>query len=109
MIEAGANQVPEAEILRAIEFGKKWAQKIAKFFADIQKEIGKPKFEVEKPFDATRRHMTFLKAWALPTINKAIKDDLAKKERRAIFNDLMAAAAEKLEEKFGPAGDRRRI
>ncbi|MFA7682434.1 MAG: polyribonucleotide nucleotidyltransferase, partial [Candidatus Peribacteraceae bacterium] len=37
MIEAGANQVPEEEILRAIEFGKKWAQKIAKFFADIQK------------------------------------------------------------------------
>ncbi|MBM3231738.1 polyribonucleotide nucleotidyltransferase, partial [Candidatus Peregrinibacteria bacterium] len=30
MIEAGANQVPEADILRAIEFGKKWAQKIAK-------------------------------------------------------------------------------
>jgi polyribonucleotide nucleotidyltransferase len=32
MIEAGANQVPEAEIVRAIEFGKKWAQKIAAFF-----------------------------------------------------------------------------
>ena len=41
MIEAGANQVPEAEVLRAVEFGKKWAQKIAKFFGDIEKEIGK--------------------------------------------------------------------
>ncbi|MDD4628168.1 MAG: polyribonucleotide nucleotidyltransferase, partial [Candidatus Peribacteraceae bacterium] len=26
MIEAGAKQVPEAEVLRAIQFGKKWAQ-----------------------------------------------------------------------------------
>lgn len=102
MIEAGANQVPEEDILRAIEFGKKWAQKIAKFFADVQKEIGKPKFEapaVYKHDDAYK----FLKEWAIPTINKAIKDDLGKAERRAIFNQFLKGAAEKLEEKFGSA------
>lgn len=100
MIEAGANQVPEADILRAIEFGKKWAQKIAKFFADIQKEIGKPKFEVEAPFMHDEAY-AYLKAWALPAITKAIKEPLPKLKRRAIFNDLMVQAQEKLREKFG--------
>ncbi|MFA6523636.1 MAG: polyribonucleotide nucleotidyltransferase [Candidatus Peribacteraceae bacterium] len=100
MIEAGANEVPEAEILRAIEFGKKWAQKIAKSFADIQKEVGKKKFELPPPFMHQEAY-DYLKAWALPTITKAIKTPMAKNERRAIFNGLMKEAAEKLREKFG--------
>ncbi len=100
MIEAGANQLPEADILRAIEFGKKWAQKIARFFADIQKEIGKPKFEIAPAFMQEDAY-NFLKEWALPTVNKAIKDALAKNVRRAIFNDLMKQSEEKLKEKFG--------
>jgi polyribonucleotide nucleotidyltransferase len=99
MIEAGANQVPEAEILRGIEFGKKWAQKIAKFFADIQKEIGKKKWEMPPPFMQQDAY-DFLKEWALPTITKAIKTPLAKNERRAIFTDLMKQSEEKLKEKF---------
>ncbi len=105
MIEAGANQVSEEDILRAIDFGKKWAQKIAKFFEGIQKEIGKKKFEVEAPFAPKDEDMKFLKDWTLPIVTKAIKDPLGKLERRAIFNDLMATAAEKLEEKKGPAGE----
>ncbi|HLC75990.1 MAG TPA: polyribonucleotide nucleotidyltransferase [Candidatus Peribacterales bacterium] len=100
MIEAGANQVPEADILRAIEFGKKWAQKIAKFFADVQKEIGKPKFEVEAPFKNDEAY-AYLKEWALPTITKAIKDQLPKLTRRAIFNGFIDGALQKLEEKYG--------
>jgi len=104
MIEAGANQVPEEEVLRAIEFGKKWAQKIAAFIKDIQKEIGKPKFELEAPFEHKEGY-EFLKAWAVPTINKAIKDDMSKKARRAIFNQLMEEANAKLMEKFGIAGE----
>ena len=99
MIEAAANQVPEAEVVRAIEFGKKWAQKIAKFFGEIQKEIGKPKFEVAEPYMHDEAY-AFLKAWSLPVVNKAVKDDLAKNVRRAIFNDLMKQSEEKLKEKF---------
>ncbi len=104
MIEAGANQVPEEDILRAIEFGKKWAQKIAKFFADIQKEIGKPKFDVADPYTHDEA-LKLLKDWAVPAINKAIKDDLGKKQRRMIFNEYMSGAAAKLEETYGPAGE----
>ncbi len=105
MIEAGANQVPEEEILKAIEFGKKWAQKIAKFFAEIQKEIGKPKFELDAPYEMPAAQSEFLKGWATPIISKAIKDPLDKLVRRKIFNDLMDNAAAKLEEKFGVAHD----
>ncbi len=95
MIEAGAKEVPEAEILRAIAFGKKWAQKIARFFADIQKEVGKPKFEVSLPFEHKEAY-EYLKAWALPIVTKAIREPLPKLERRKIFNDLMAGAEQKL-------------
>ena len=102
MIEAGANQVPEAEILRAIEFGKKWAQKIAKQFVDIQKEIGKKKFEAPAAFMHDEAY-ALLKSWALATVNKAIKDPLPKLERRAIFDGFIKEAAKKLEEKFGSA------
>lgn len=104
MIEAGANQVSEADILRAIEFGKKWAQKIAKFFADIQKEIGREKFTIDAPFTHDEAY-NYLKEWALPTVNKAIKDSLGKKERRMIFNTFIDEAAKKLEEKYGSAGE----
>ena len=103
MIEAGANQVPEADVIRAIEFGKKWAQKIARFFADIQKEIGKKKFEVAAPFKHEEAY-EFLKEWALPTIRDAIKTPMPKLERRAIFSKLMDEADDKLKEKYGNGG-----
>lgn len=105
MIEAGANEVSEEDILRAIDFGKKWAQKIAKFFADIQKEIGKEKFDLEPPFEPKPEHMKLLSDWALPTVTKAIKEDMLKKERRKIFTDLMDTAKDKLAESLGEAGD----
>jgi polyribonucleotide nucleotidyltransferase len=104
MIEAGANQVPEADVLRAIEFGKKWAMKIAAFFAQIQKEIGKKKMEFDAPFEHAEG-LKFLKEKHLKTINEAIKTPMPKLERRAIFTKLMDGAAKDLEEKFGPAGE----
>ncbi|MDD5103397.1 MAG: polyribonucleotide nucleotidyltransferase [Candidatus Peribacteraceae bacterium] len=108
MIEAGANQVPEAEILRAIQFGKKWAQKIAVFFADLQKKEGKKKFELAPPYE-NKEAFALLKDWALTTVTKAIKDPLKKLDRRAIFNTLMAESAAKLEEKFGPADEKEEL
>jgi polyribonucleotide nucleotidyltransferase len=104
MIEAGANQVPEAEILRAIEFGKKWAQKIARFFADIQKEIGKNKLVLEAPFEH-KEAATILREWALPSVTKAIREPMEKLARRKFFNEFINGAAEKLQATYGPAGD----
>ncbi|MDD5751354.1 MAG: polyribonucleotide nucleotidyltransferase, partial [Candidatus Peribacteraceae bacterium] len=108
MIEAGANQVPEAEILRAIQFGKKWAQKIAVFFADLQKKAGKKKFEMAPPYEHKEAYQ-LLKEWALKDVTKAIKDPLKKLDRRAIFTAFMNGAAEKLQEKFGPAGEKEEL
>ncbi len=45
MIEAGANEIPEDLMLEAIKKGHEEIIKICKFISDIQKEIGKPKFE----------------------------------------------------------------
>ena len=84
-------------LFRSIEFGKKWAQKIARFFADVQKEIGKPKREIDPAF-SHEEALTFLADWALPTITKAIKDGLPKLERRRIFHEFIDGAAEKLQE-----------
>ncbi len=100
MIEAGANQVSEEDVLRGIEFGKKWAQKIAKFFVDIQKEIGQAKFELAVPFYLHDEDYKMLESWALPVVTKAIKEDLGKLERRKIFTDLMEKAAEQIKEKY---------
>ena len=45
MIEAGANEIPDDLMLDAIKQGHAEIIKICKFISDIQKEIGKPKFE----------------------------------------------------------------
>ncbi|MDP7069632.1 MAG: hypothetical protein QF815_03820, partial [Candidatus Peribacteraceae bacterium] len=104
MIDAGANEVPEDQMLKAIEFGQKWAQKLAVEFDKIQKEIGSEKWEAPAAY-ANEEAVAFLKEGALPEINKAIKDPLDKLVRRGIFNDLADGAAEKLEEKYGSAED----
>lgn len=104
MIDAAANQVPEEDVLRAIEFGKKWAEKIAKAFADIQKEIGAEKWEAPAAY-VNDEALAYLKEWAIADVTKAIKEPLEKLERRAIFTKFMDDAAEKLEEKYGSADD----
>ncbi|MBI3336448.1 polyribonucleotide nucleotidyltransferase [Candidatus Peregrinibacteria bacterium] len=97
MIEAGANEVPEEEILRAIQFGKKWAQKIAHSFKDIVGERGKTKREI--PVAVTHDDaLEYLSLWALPAITKAIKAPMPKLDRRKIFHDLMADSSAKLQE-----------
>ena len=45
MIETGAKEVPENEILEAFKFGQKAVSKIAEFVSEIKKEIGKEKTE----------------------------------------------------------------
>lgn len=49
MIEAGANEVTEAEMMRAIEFGREWAGKIATFIQEITNKIGKQKTVIAEP------------------------------------------------------------
>jgi len=44
MIEAGADEIPNAVMLEAIKRGHEEIKKLCTFIANIQKEIGKPKF-----------------------------------------------------------------
>ena len=44
MIEAGANEIPEAKMLEAIKAGHVEIKKMCEFINSIQAEIGKPKF-----------------------------------------------------------------
>ncbi|MGN1133399.1 MAG: polyribonucleotide nucleotidyltransferase [Oscillospiraceae bacterium] len=47
MIEAGADEVPDDLMLKAIITGHTEIKKLVAFISDIQKEIGKPKFEFQ--------------------------------------------------------------
>jgi polyribonucleotide nucleotidyltransferase len=47
MIEAGADEVPDDVMLRAIEAGHAEIKKMVAFIKEIQAEIGKPKFEFQ--------------------------------------------------------------
>lgn len=100
MIEAGANQVSEADMLRALDFGKKWAGKIAEFFSQIQQELGRPKVETGGGYEHEEA-MNVLREWALPSITDAIKTHHTKKARRALFGEFIDGAADKLAETYG--------
>ena len=47
MVEAGAKEVPEMEMLDAIMFAHEEIKKICQFIKEVTKEVGKPKQEIE--------------------------------------------------------------
>lgn len=59
MIEAGANEVPDDIMLKAIKEAHKEIKKLCKFIKKIQKEIGKPKFEY-KSFEVNEEIYNFI-------------------------------------------------
>ena len=81
MIEAGANEVPNDVMLEAIAAGHEEIKKIVAFIGDIQKEIGKPKFEfnsMEVPtdmFDAIYDFAADRVKVALDTNDKNVRDE----------------------------------
>src|SRR5664279_269628 len=78
MVEAGAQQVSEAEVLGAIEFGHECCKKIAAGIRELVKLCGKPKFQ-----------------YASPELDKALYDQIAKDVRA----DLADATNTKKHEK----------
>ena len=71
MIEAGANEVPEAKMIEAIAFGKKWGQKIVHFIQDIKNKVGLPPY-----------------AWKPASINPAITSYVDKNYEDKIMEAL---------------------
>ncbi len=100
MVEAGANEVTEKEMLDAILFGHEYIKQIVAFIEGIAAEIGKPKREVEvyKPDEELTqkvRDYAFDKVvWSLDTFDR--------KEREArsqqVKDETIAAFAEEYPE-----------
>ena len=81
MIEAGANEVPNDVMLDAIAKGHDEIKKMTAFIADIQKEIGKPKFHFDSMdvptdmFDAIYDFAADRVKVALDTNDKNVRDE----------------------------------
>ena len=99
MIEAGANEVPDDVMLKAIKEAHKEIKKLCKFIKKIQKEIGKPKFEY-KSFEVNEEIYNF--------IEENFKDEMKEKvqeEDKETRDNNITELTEKIEnaytEKFG--------
>ena len=92
MVEAGANELTEEEMLNAILFGHEEIKKIVAWIEEIQKEVGKPKKQVElyhAPEDIEKE----VKAYAQDKINYMFDtfDRNVREEREEeIMADIMA-------------------
>ena len=80
MVEAGAEQVSEAQVLGAIEFGHNCCQKIAAGIRELTKVAGKPK----KPFTS-------------PVLDKELYNEIAKTAREELTDALNTEKYPKLE------------
>jgi len=100
MIEAGAKEVVEEEIVAAFEFGKKYIQKIIQFEEDIAKENALPKKEVPL-FEADDALKSKIDSFLEKRLEEALFNE-SKKERdsavNAIEEDLKTFLAEKQKE-----------
>ena len=81
MIEAGANEVDNETMLEAIAKGHEEIKKIAQFIADVQAEIGKPKFTFESQevdpamFEAIKEFAIDKVKFALDTDDKNVREE----------------------------------
>ncbi len=81
MIEAGANEVDDDTMLQAIIEGHTEIKKIVAFISDIQKQIGKKKFEFESMevdhdmFDAIEEFAAERVKFALDTNDKNVREE----------------------------------
>ena len=103
MIEAGANEVDDDKMLEAIIAGHTEIKKIVEFISDIQKQIGKKKFEFESMevdhdmFDAIEAFAAERVKVALDTNDKNIREE----RLNPIKDDIHAKFDEEYPEKIG--------
>lgn len=104
MIEAGAHEVPEEDILRAIEFGREWASKIATFIAEIAAKVGKPKIVVEAPVK-DEELAAFIDEKFTAKLRECIFEMPGKQQRFARKAELLGEAKELAKETLGEDRD----
>ena len=107
MVEAGANQLPERDIIEAIEFGYEAVQDLIKAQQDLLKEVGlEIQHEVPPEVDTTLEN--FIRDRASAEIKKILSQfDLEKTERDAALDTVKAAIETEIAEL--PEGDAIRV
>ncbi|ODA40691.1 polyribonucleotide nucleotidyltransferase [Desulfosporosinus sp. BG] len=103
MVEAGAHEVPEDQILEAIVFGHSEIKKIAKFIADYRQEafemgLAKEKLEV-KPAKIQTNIVEAVKAYAYDKLDAAVRVE-EKKARETAIDEVKAEALSYFEAEF---------
>lgn len=99
MIEAGANEVDEATMLEGIKQAHEEIKKMVAFISDIQKEIGKPKFEFEKQ-GVNPDFYNAVKELCIDKVKNALDTD-DKNIREERMKPIIAEIEEKLSEQYG--------
>ncbi len=103
MVEAGANEVPEMEMLDAIMFGHEEIKKLCEFIEEIVAEVGKEKMEY-KVFKASEEVDTAVREYATDKMIDAIKT-VEKQERLANMDAVEKETKEHFAEIF-PEGEK---
>lgn len=94
MIEAGANEVTNEQMLEAIKLGHKEIINICEFITNIQKEIGKEKFEIDKtPFIKNELMKEYIKSNYSKNIYNCLKEFGENKES---LNENISKVADKI-------------
>ena len=99
MIEAGANEVPDDVMLKAIKEAHKEIKKICKFIKKIQKEIGKPKFEY-KSFEVDHDVYEFVESNFKDEMKEKVQE-ADKETRDNNISELTEEIENAYTEKFG--------
>lgn len=98
MVEAGANEIPEAKMLEAIMYAHEEIKKICDFISEIQAAVGKSKSDFVK-FVCDETIEKELREYAAPIINEVIivEDKLERQEK---IDNFKATAKEIFLEKY---------
>jgi polyribonucleotide nucleotidyltransferase len=96
MVEAGAQEVPEADMLEAIMFGHEEIKRLVAFQEEIVQAVGREKMDVQL-FDLDKELKEKVEAEALSSIVSAIKTE-EKKAREAAIDEAKQAVVASYEE-----------
>ena len=98
MVEAGAGQVSEAEVLGAIEFGHECCRKIAAAIAELVAKAGKPKMQFVSPSVNQEVYQQLSKQFGEELKDAANTEKYPKQESHAKIHELKARAVESFPE-----------
>ena len=95
MVEAGAEELSEDEMLKAIMFAHGYIKQIVSFIENMQAEIGKPKMEVniyqpDEEFTALVREYAFDKVeWSLDTFERKEREERSAKVKEEVTEHFL--------------------